>query len=490
MTSANSSRLLILGLLFVSVQAAISLAYGEYIFPLYLMDILAPALSLGVLIEVIRSHTGPQKRFWSLIGISVFCEMMAQLIWGSYEWIWNMEPPEIGIADIFWVSQSLIYLVAFYGWVRSGEKNRYLLDSLILVVSLAVISWEFLIKPVYYGEENLNLVTITVDLLYPITSLLMVFVLTSWLLNGERRMSRRTMRMLTIGCLSYMSGDTLYMLLIDIRALDALEPWIDTFWTGAAFWMAVAGIRSISDEPDAAPVEGRLGRVVRFSVPYTGLLLLIVILVFFRLTTDVFAWGLTLTVLLVLVRQIHFLTERETLNDKLSESLRKLERIASSDSLTGLMNRRAFMLDLEQKLAEAGPRPVAVLYFDLDKFKPINDNHGHRTGDLLLQAVAKRLSTLQQDGMSMARLGGDEFAVSLSSPGSIERVHELSNAIVEHLSKPYRLEDVPIQTSPSVGIALYPQDARTMPNLLDAADQAMYAAKRLGGKRCFFYRGG
>ncbi|AEI40747.1 GGDEF domain-containing protein [Paenibacillus mucilaginosus] len=492
MRSIYSSRLLIFGLLFVFVQAAVSLGYGQYILPLYLMDILAPAISLGVVIQVIRAHTGPQKGFWLLIGTALFCEMTAQLIWGSYEWIWQTEAPDIGIADIFWVSQSLIYLVAFYGWVRSGEKNRYLLDSMILVVSLAVVSWEFLIKPIYQGDENLDLITISVDLIYPITSLLMVFILTCWLLNGERRMSRGTMRMLAIGCLSYMSGDTLYMLLIDIHSLDSLEPWIDTFWTGAAFCMAVAGLRSLSGKPGTAGAEGRVGRVIRFSVPYIGLLLLIGILVFYRLTTDVFVWGLTLTVLLVLVRQIHFLTEREMLNDKLRQSLRRLERIASCDSLTGLLNRRVFELELEGKLSGPGQEPVAVLYFDLDKFKPINDNHGHRTGDLLLQAVAERLSSLQKDGISMARLGGDEFAIAvpLSSLGSLERLQELSEAVVQLLSKPYRLEEVTLRTSPSVGIALYPQDARTMPDLLDAADQAMYEAKRRGGRGFAFYRGG
>ncbi|MCZ8521014.1 MULTISPECIES: GGDEF domain-containing protein [Paenibacillus] len=488
-TKPNTLFLPVFGLLFVLLQTFISLTNGEYSFTLYLMDILAPTVSLLVMLFVIRQHSGARKTFWILIAVCLLCETIAQLIWGSYEWIWHAEAPDIGIADIFWLSQSLIYLIALYGWVcHTGGIKRSFLDSAILLVSFSVVSWEFLIGPIYEGEKHLDIVTLSVDLFYPVSSLLMAFIISTWMLNGEHRLNRRTTIALVLGCLGYVFGDSLYILLIDLQGIDWLEPWIDTFWTGACFCMAAAGLYSLSAEPlEQKAAESRWQRVARFSVPYIGLLLLVGILFFFKLTTDVFVWGLALTVLLVLVRQVMFLLERETLSDRLGESYRRLEQIASCDSLTGLLNRRVFEQELEQKLAGAAAKPVAVMYFDLDKFKSINDTYGHRIGDLLLQTVAARLTP--QEGVSIARLGGDEFALSFSSPNiTTSRLDEWSALLVETVSAPYELDGLCIRTSPSIGIALYPQDAQSVPGLLDAADQAMYEAKRRGGGTFAYYR--
>ncbi|MFG1371592.1 diguanylate cyclase [Xanthobacter oligotrophicus] len=168
------------------------------------------------------------------------------------------------------------------------------------------------------------------------------------------------------------------------------------------------------------------------------------------------------------------------LQNEITERVRAQEQIAhlaEHDVLTTLPNRRRF----EQRLAaavEAGG-PFAVLYLDLDGFKAINDTHGHDTGDGLLQGVANRLQACLRDGDTLARLGGDEFAVILKSVRTEAEAEPVVARIIDHVGAPYGAEGDPeLKISVSVGIALYPQTGRTPRALLQAADRAMYEAKR------------
>ncbi|MCG5235796.1 GGDEF domain-containing protein [Xanthobacter oligotrophicus] len=168
------------------------------------------------------------------------------------------------------------------------------------------------------------------------------------------------------------------------------------------------------------------------------------------------------------------------LQREIAERVRAQEQIAhlaEHDVLTTLPNRRRF----ERRLAaavEAGG-PFAVLYLDLDGFKAINDTHGHDTGDGLLQGVANRLKACLREGDTLARLGGDEFAVILKSVRTEAEAEPVVARIIDHVGAPYGADGDPeLKISVSVGIALYPQTGRTPRALLQAADRAMYEAKR------------
>lgn len=478
--------LLLLSILFVFVQTSMSVWESHYSNVLYIMNMLAPVISLTVLILVIRQQNGASKRFWLIIAIAIACELIAQTIWGAYGWLWSTEAPEIGIADLFWISTSFLYLIALYFWLEnSGEKIRYLFDSAILLVSLSVISWEYLMKPIYYGNTGLDFITLSVDLIYPVTSLLMIFTMAVWLLNGERRLNSKALAFLVVGFFCYLCGDSLYVFLIDVHHMESLETWIDPFWSSTSLCMALAGIYSL--QPATRPitiVETRSFRVVRFSVPYIGVFLFVGIQIGSQRLNGIIVAGLTITVLLILIRQVMFLLDREKILDQLKQALERSEYLASYDSLTGLLNRRMFEQELVESLSFAVEKQerVAVLFFDLDKFKSVNDRYGHRTGDLLLQAVGERINQLQHQGMHCARLGGDEFAVSIAIPkGGISRLDEIAGIIVRDISQTFDLEENSINISPSIGIAIFPDHALNVTDLIKRADQAMYLAKRDGG---------
>jgi diguanylate cyclase (GGDEF)-like protein/PAS domain S-box-containing protein len=158
---------------------------------------------------------------------------------------------------------------------------------------------------------------------------------------------------------------------------------------------------------------------------------------------------------------------------------------ANFDRLTGLPNRHMFQdrLELEMSLADSTGRALALVFFDLDLFKEVNDTLGHETGDMLLQEAARRLRVGVRQSDTVARLGGDEFTVILSELEDIGHVHRIVNDILLRLAEPFRLGDEVVHISTSAGVTFYPQDAVAAEVLLKNADQAMYAAKSQGRNR-------
>jgi diguanylate cyclase (GGDEF)-like protein/PAS domain S-box-containing protein len=176
--------------------------------------------------------------------------------------------------------------------------------------------------------------------------------------------------------------------------------------------------------------------------------------------------------------------------ENVSERKRAAERLrtqAELDYMTGLANRLLFERTLEAEIARAerAGRHLALLYLDLDRFKAINDQHGHAFGDEMLKYIARRLQGAVRGSDLCARLGGDEFAVLLSDVADIAPVESVAQKIVATVSEPFSCGGVLLAVGASVGIALYPTDGRSAEALIRAADRAMYQAKRNANKKFF-----
>lgn len=158
-----------------------------------------------------------------------------------------------------------------------------------------------------------------------------------------------------------------------------------------------------------------------------------------------------------------------------------IRHMAQYDALTGLPNRALFQDRLGQAidLARRNDRKLALLYFDLDRFKPVNDQWGHHAGDALLKAVAERTLGLVRKSDTIARLGGDEFAVILQDIGVRANAGRIADKIRDSLARSFSLDDVPeaVSIGASLGIALFPEDAQNGDDLVRKADEAMYAGK-------------
>lgn len=167
----------------------------------------------------------------------------------------------------------------------------------------------------------------------------------------------------------------------------------------------------------------------------------------------------------------------------------ELEQMALHDALTGLPNRNLFYdrLTLAAAQAERQNGRFALLFVDLDNFKPINDSLGHEAGDMVLRTIADRLSAALRATDTAARTGGDEFAAIL--PGSDDTTAQhVSERILDKLCETITYEDKECQVSASIGIAIFPDDSADPERLVRLADEAMYRSKDDGRNRFTFYR--
>jgi diguanylate cyclase (GGDEF)-like protein/PAS domain S-box-containing protein len=155
---------------------------------------------------------------------------------------------------------------------------------------------------------------------------------------------------------------------------------------------------------------------------------------------------------------------------------------ANYDALTGLANREMANHHLKQEIEKVArsANSVALMYLDLDHFKDVNDTLGHHVGDILLVEAAKRLNKCVRDVDVIARVGGDEFIIIIGDLHSVEWVERLANDLLQSLAEPFKLSGETSYVSASIGITFYPSDANDAAGLFKNADQAMYAAKKLG----------
>jgi diguanylate cyclase (GGDEF)-like protein len=187
---------------------------------------------------------------------------------------------------------------------------------------------------------------------------------------------------------------------------------------------------------------------------------------------------------------------------EVTETKDRLRQLAYYDSLTALPNRRLFteQLDLLLRLAKRNKEMISLLFVDLDNFKRINDSLGHSAGDLLLREVGKRLARCVRESdlvahyvepksqiIEVSRLGGDEFTVVLNQLDSAESAGVVARRLLDELIQPMTIEGHELVITPSIGIAIAPDDADTVEGLLKAADKAMYHCKTSGKNQFLYY---
>jgi diguanylate cyclase (GGDEF)-like protein/PAS domain S-box-containing protein len=176
--------------------------------------------------------------------------------------------------------------------------------------------------------------------------------------------------------------------------------------------------------------------------------------------------------------------------DRHKRTQAELEHMARHDSLTHLPNRSLFTEHLRHNLARARRRELqtALLFIDLDGFKPINDNHGHEIGDHLLQAVARRLAAVTRSEDLVARIGGDEFTLVLAGEPEIpDQAITVATKIIQALGEPFEVDNLELRIGASIGISLYPADGTDAATLIRNADSAMFQAKAAGPNQFRFY---
>ena len=168
---------------------------------------------------------------------------------------------------------------------------------------------------------------------------------------------------------------------------------------------------------------------------------------------------------------------------------KELEFLAYYDEITSLPNRTLFIEEAKRSLLKAKRNEtlLSILFVDLDRFKNINDSHGHDVGDKLLKKVAERLRTILRDSDVVARNGGDEFSIMLENMKDIREPFVVANKVIDSMNDMFEIDGHNVHIGASIGISTYPLDSDDALELLKMADTAMYGSKKIGRNNFQFY---
>jgi diguanylate cyclase (GGDEF)-like protein len=195
------------------------------------------------------------------------------------------------------------------------------------------------------------------------------------------------------------------------------------------------------------------------------------------------------TTLIISAMDAHVAATNARLAVSLQSANDQLRNIALFDPLTSLPNRLLLDDRMRQAVvqAERTGKMFALMFIDLDRFKPVNDTYGHAVGDALLQAVAGRLTSVLRKGDTVGRIGGDEFLALMHDLSVPQDAAVVGEKVVAQLGTPFSVQGHTLQISCSIGISVYPQDGTDIPTLMANADSAMYTVKAGGrnGYRLF-----
>ena len=368
----------------------------------------------------------------------------------------------ISIPPIFSSVSSVLYLLfyplAMIGLPRLLAANRKLstlemVDSAIFGLGLTTLGSALLVKPVLPHFDG-NLAESFFAIMYPIADLILVCVVIATV--SMQGYSKRGL-VLSSGVLFFAVTDFLYLLqhingsylmgsLLDVGWVIGLLLITESFWHSGIDVKASEGINPI---------------LISISVSLSATLLALI-----AIRPDYFPRFILIpaiaTMGLAFVRMAIALTQAKNIGQE--------RLLARTDELTGLPNRRRLVTEIDSFIEKEG----ALLLLDLDGFKPINDAHGHETGDKILQQVALRFERALPHGALLARLGGDEFGVLYE--GGQESAVEVALALRATLSYPFHINNQEIQLGVSIGVAKNTGEK----DLLLRADNAMYKAKREG----------
>ncbi|WP_456289101.1 GGDEF domain-containing protein [Paenibacillus sp. AK002] len=475
-----------LAIIYAFIQIMTVLWMPDALLPQRVLVIMASAAASVYLLRISRHYEPHLRRFWLIASAGLMADASARIIDACYFWLGKESASRTILTQLFWGFEIILFagsLIYLFRHVQGSFRGvRFMLDIVIVGITVMTVGWEYFIKPELNGLANEALWgKLWVDMLYPLcATVLIFFTLVLYFNTGQLR--KRAVFLICLGGSMYIAADVLHMYLVDYKGVE-VRSYLYPLYTFSVFIIGLAGGRSAPDARNQSLDEreprsfGNL--IVRYLLPYSVLGGMFALMVQrFGGWNGLFT-GLSLCVILILIRQILIQFENDRLFDRLHQSLMQSETLAHRDDLTGLYNRRYFNARLSSSLQEAdraGSR-VGLLYMDMNRFKRVNDRYGHRAGDLLIRKVATRLQTLESQGVLVSRLGGDEFTVVIHPAGEDQELIWMAEEIWTMLSEPYELEGHEVRTTPSIGIAVYPDHARNDQELIGRADAAMYAAK-------------
>jgi diguanylate cyclase (GGDEF)-like protein len=452
------------------------LHYYVYLLPVALATVLSFAVAA-------KRRTRSVGRFWTLLALSNAGWLAGELISGGYA-LTGTEQPFPSIADAAYLGSYAVIAVAVISAFRGTHlltHGRALLDVLAPVIVFGVAGWELLLEPQVSGGWSLATL---VGMAYPLAGVVIACLLISLGFTG------RTFVPISITCVA---GALAITAVTDAGYTHGVVlhgyvsgGWLNIGWQAEAVIMCCAAVVALRHhEPDSedAPLGSDRGLIPLMLAMAAALGLVAVTVTNGILSKESLA-ALIAAVSLVLIRLYLSTRAMRSLAEALEQARAEQERLAVTDVLTGLYNRRFVeeLLRIETDRARRTKAHVGLVVLDIDYFKLVNDRFGHAAGDRVLAEVAERLRAALRPSDILARYGGEEF-VAVVPDGSSEATLEVAERLrVSVQESPIAFDGNSITVTVSAGVAAM-SEWDDLDAMLRAADRALYAAKDSGRNR-------
>ena len=421
-------------------------------------------------------------RAWRVLSIAMALYLLGDMLQLLYEVVLHRRgyPTWADAAYLSFYAVAFCGLITFPARRRSGpERLRLFLDVGTVFTGGAVLIWYLALGPAVASGPGFDLFDL-VTYAYPVGDLLLMFGILAVLWRGVSPSSVPALRIFAGGMLIFIAADLTYDYITAHSTYLGGDP-VDTLWILALTAVCLAAARQLRVAPSASLAPPRRPAPAPPSfLPYLAIVssyLLLAVVGLRNVRFDALGGILLGAVLLTfLVSTRQYIALRD--NGRLAA---RYQELAAIDGTTGLFNRRHFMEVAEAAFAHAQRlgQPSAVLMIDVDKFKRINDVHGHTVGDQVLAQLAQACREQVRPDDIVGRYGGDEFIIMIPGIKSLRAI-QLADRLTRQVARVPGRDGNPVPYSASIGIAECPPGA-DLPNLLMRADLAMYEAKQAGG---------
>ena len=447
---------------------------------------------LGIIAAVLTWRLGsqrslkPRARFaWRTIALAMFSYAVGDLLWAYYELVLGTSPFP-SLADDGYLLFYPLFMVGLVSFPcapqTKGQQTKFWLDAGTVLLGGWMVIWYFVLGPLAVAEHADRLRTL-LSSAYPIGDLVLLFGTAAMLLRHPEGGNRYALGFLAAGIISFLVADVGFGYQ-DLKDMYQSGNWPDAFWMLAWFLFAASALYqgwwvSQKAATDTPAVEEM--RAVS-SLPYAAVTLGFALLIIAGGHAAPYPLGGLLYAAIamtafVLIRQLTVMTENLQL-------LADLRQLATTDSLTGLLNRREFfsLAEREFERFQRYRRLLAAIMLDIDTFKTINDRHGHQAGDLVIQTVAEHCRKQLRKVDLAARYGGDEVVILLPET-DLHGASGVAQRLLEAIQQsPLAFGEHLLKISISAGVAAG-NGTSSLAALLHRADQALYEAKQAGRNR-------
>ncbi len=490
-------------LLFLLITYIIAVLSGQQL----LSNIAGPVFAFGAAFVIYPRVNKRYDNVYMWLFLFAASWGMADTLWLVSVEVLGMDPVLSGMLSMFYIIPSLILviMVSILYYCNVGKWNRYqlLLDSIVVAVMVLALKWNIIsrVLEISYWDVG-RLASMGV---YHAADLYVVIGMIILHISTRKKGKNPGYRWVLLGVILFSINNVYfsYQYVNDHYAANSL---VDIFYMLPMFVFSLGAMSQQRVRNKTGPVTydfpenyGRLGDIRYFIaglillwyiqiVSAHTLILLTVLLLFHKLFSSYIQLSIKNGFLLQQQQEINSRLEKEIeiKTRDLQQAKDVLEEFSYRDKLTGLQNRRSFV-DYMDQLIEGKNQVFSLFYMDLDRFKFINDAHGHEIGDRVLTHISKELLAGCGENGELFRIGGDEFAVVLKDIYSKPLLEEIAKNIIALVEEPIEITPYTFYLGISIGIARYPLDAEKRNDLMKFGDMTMYQAKNHPRKKGYLF---